>query len=47
MTTDRDDPSDRFGWHPGQAIVKLVPGVEELPDPKPEDEDEEEGEEDE
>ena len=24
--------TDRFGWHPEEATVKLVPGVAELPD---------------
>lgn len=24
--------NDRFGWHPGEATVKLVPGAKKLPE---------------
>lgn len=32
MTEDKEvDHTDRFGFHPGEAVVKLVPGAKELP----------------
>lgn len=32
MAEEKTDHTDRFGWHPDQAVVTLVPGVAELPD---------------
>ena len=44
---EKDEPNDRFGWHSGEAEVKLVPGVAQLPDPPLKEEDEPKKEEDE